>query len=168
MQEILSTLGINMSFLVISNSQIVTKIDVGIRYVYVWHALAGYWGGVQPGGSNTKVYDPSLVYPVHSPGVLDNQPDMSVDSLTVNGLGLVNPREFFAFYDGLHSYLAAAGVDGVKVDAQNIFETLGAGLGGRVKLVQQVHEALEASVAQNFPENGCVSCMSHSTDNIYK
>ncbi|KAG0623571.1 hypothetical protein M758_3G184100 [Ceratodon purpureus] len=143
------------------------KTNFNLKYVYVWHALAGYWGGVQPGGLNTKVYDSNLVYPIHSPGVLDNQPDMSVDSLTVNGLGLVDPKKFYAFYDGLHSYLAAAGVDGVKVDAQNIFETLGAGLGGRVKLVQQVHEALEASIAQNFPENGCISCMSHSTDNIY-
>ena len=144
------------------------KNGAGVRYVYVWHALAGYWGGVQPGGLNTKVYDSSLVYPVHSPGVLDNQPDMSVDSLTVNGLGLINPKEFFTFYNGLHGYLAAAGVDGVKVDAQNIFETLGKGLGGRVKLVQQVHEALEASIAHNFPDNGCISCMSHSTDNIYQ
>lgn len=143
------------------------KTNFNLKYVYVWHALAGYWGGVQPGGLNTKNYNSSLVYPVHSPGVLDNQPDMSVDSLTVNGLGLVNPKEFFTFYDELHRYLAAAGVDGVKVDVQNIFETLSAGLGGRVQLVQQVHEALEASIARNFPENGCISCMSHSTDNLY-
>lgn len=138
------------------------KANFNLKYVYVWHALAGYWGGVQPGGSNTKIYDSSLVYPVHSPSVLENQPDMSVDSLTVNGLGLVNPTEFFSFYDELHRYLADAAVDGVKVDAQNIFETLGAGLGGRVKLAQQVHQALEASIARNFPENGCISCMSHT------
>jgi raffinose synthase len=143
------------------------KANFNLKYVYVWHALAGYWGGVQPDGANTKQYNSSLVYPVHSLGVLDNQPDMSVDSLTVNGLGLVNPKQFQAFYDGLHSYLAAAGVDGVKVDAQSIFETLGAGLGGRVELVQQVHRALEASIAKNFPDNGCISCMSHSTENIY-
>jgi raffinose synthase len=86
----------------------------------------------------------------------------------VNGLGLVNPKGLFKFYDELHGYLAAAGVDGVKVDAQNILETLGAGHGGRVKLVQQVQEALEASICQNFPDNGCISCMSHSNDNLYK
>lgn len=143
-------------------------INVCLRYVYVWHALAGYWGGVQPGGINTKAYDSSIMYPKHSPGVLGNQPEMSVDSLTVNGLGLVNPKGLFTFFDELHGYLAAAGVDGVKVDAQNIFETLGAGHGGRVKLVQQVQEALEASIAQNFPDNGCISCMSHSNDNLYK
>jgi raffinose synthase len=35
----------------------------------------------------------------------------------------------YKFYNELHSYFAAAGIDGVKVDVQCILETLGAGLG---------------------------------------
>ncbi|KAL0404919.1 UNVERIFIED_CONTAM: putative galactinol--sucrose galactosyltransferase 2 [Sesamum radiatum] len=105
------------------------KQQHNVKYVYVWHALAGYWGGVQPAGPGMEHYDTALAYPVQSPGVLGNQPDIVMDSLAVHGLGLVHPKKVFNFYNELHAYLASCGVDGVKVDVQNIIETLGAGHG---------------------------------------
>lgn len=138
------------------------------RYVYVWHALAGYWGGVKPGVPEMDHYESKLSFPVSSPGVESQEPDDALDSLTKNGLGLVNPEKVYNFYNELHSYLASAGIDGVKVDVQNILETLGAGHGGRVKLARKYHQALEASISQNFPDNGIISCMSHSTDNLFR
>ncbi|XP_074320479.1 putative galactinol--sucrose galactosyltransferase 2 [Silene latifolia] len=139
----------------------------GVKNVYVWHALAGYWGGVKPAATGMEQYDSALAYPVQSPGVLGNQPDVVMDSLSVHGLGLVHPKKVFNFYNELHAYLATCGVDGVKVDVQNIIETLGAGHGGRVSLTRAYHQALEASVSRNFPDNGCISCMCHNTDGIY-
>ncbi|KAL9319211.1 hypothetical protein ACSQ67_015728 [Phaseolus vulgaris] len=138
-----------------------------MKYVYVWHALAGYWGGVKPAASGMEHYDTSLAYPVQSPGVLGNQPDIVMDSLSVHGLGLVHPKKVFDFYNELHAYLASCGVDGVKVDVQNIIETLGSGHGGRVMLTRSYLQALEASVAKNFPDNGCIACMCHNTDGLY-
>eukprot|EP01018_Ginkgo_biloba_P014618 Gb_25111 [translate_table: standard] len=138
-----------------------------LKYVYVWHAITGYWGGVKPGVSGMEHYDSALKYPVPSPGVLNNEPGMHTDNLTIQGLGLVHPKKVFKFYNELHGYLAAAGIDGVKVDVQCILETLGAGLGGRVALTSQYHQALDSSVAQNFPDNGCIACMSHNTDALY-
>lgn len=138
-----------------------------LKYVYVWHAITGYWGGVKPGVSGMEHYDSKMKYPVTSPGVLNQEPGLQTDNLTTQGLGLVNPKKVFQFYNELHSYLAAAGIDGVKVDVQCILETLGAGLGGRVALTTQYHKALDASVASNFPDNGCIACMSHNTDALY-
>ncbi|KAG2609743.1 hypothetical protein PVAP13_4KG228466 [Panicum virgatum] len=92
---------------------------------------------------------------------------MKTDGLTLLGLGLVHPRAVYRCYNELHAYLAAAGVDGVKVDVQCILETLGAGHGGRVQLTRQYHQALDASIAKNFPENGIIACMSHNTDALY-
>lgn len=138
-----------------------------VKFVYVWHALAGYWGGVNPKAAGMENYDPALAYPVSSPGVLGNQPDIVMDSLAVHGLGLVHPKKVFNFYNELHSYLATCGVDGVKVDVQNIIETLGAGHGGRVSLTRSYIQALEASIARNFPDNGCIACMCHNTDGLY-
>ncbi|XP_068636562.1 probable galactinol--sucrose galactosyltransferase 2 isoform X1 [Aristolochia californica] len=137
------------------------------RYVYVWHALTGYWGGVKPAAAGMEHYDTALAYPVQSPGVMGNQPDIVMDSLSVHGLGLVHPKKVFNFYNELHAYVASCGVDGVKVDVQNIIETLGAGHGGRVALTRVYHQALEASIARNFPDNGCIACMCHNTDGIY-
>lgn len=138
-----------------------------VKYVYVWHALAGYWGGVKPAAAGMEHYDTSLAYPVQSPGVMGNQPDIVMDSLAVHGLGLVHPKKVFNFYNELHAYLASCGVDGVKVDVQNIIETLGAGHGGRVSLTRSYVQALEASIGRNFADNGCIACMCHNTDGIY-
>ncbi|XP_068644033.1 probable galactinol--sucrose galactosyltransferase 2 [Aristolochia californica] len=138
-----------------------------VKYVYVWHALAGYWGGVKPAAAGMEHYDTALAYPVQSPGVMGNQPDIVMDSLSVHGLGLVHPKKVFNFYNELHAYLASCGVDGVKVDVQNIIETLGSGHGGRVALTRAYHQALEASISRNFPDNGCIACMCHNTDGIY-
>lgn len=138
-----------------------------VKYVYVWHALTGYWGGLKPAAAGMEHYDTALAYPVQSPGVTGNQPDIVMDSLSIYGLGLVPPKKVFNFYNELHSYLASAGVDGVKVDVQNIIETLGAGHGGRVSITKQYNQALEASIIRNFPDNGCIACMCHNTDGLY-
>ncbi|XWS11427.1 hypothetical protein CRYUN_Cryun38cG0082200 [Craigia yunnanensis] len=148
---------------------IVTEIKEkhSLKYAYVWHAITGYWGGVTPGVTEMEHYESKLAYPITSPGVQSNEPDQALESIIKNGLGLVNPEKVFNFYDELHSYLASAGIDGVKVDVQNILETLGAGHGGRVKLARKYHQALEASIARNFHNNDIISCMSHNTDGLY-
>ncbi|KAK4278229.1 hypothetical protein QN277_016101 [Acacia crassicarpa] len=138
-----------------------------VKHIYVWHAITGYWGGVKPGVAGMEHYDSKMSFPVSSPGVESNQPDEALTTIANNGLGLVNPEKVFHFYNELHSYLASAGIDGVKVDVQNILETLGAGHGGRVKLARKYHQALEASIAGNFPDNGIICCMSHNTDGLY-
>lgn len=139
-----------------------------LKYVYVWHAITGYWGGVKPGITEMERYEPKLVHPISSPGVQSNDYCEVLQSITMNGVGLVNPEKIFDFYNDLHSYLASAGIDGVKVDAQSIVETLGAGHGGRVKLARKYHQALEASIARNFCNNDIISCMSHNTDGLYR
>ncbi|KAL5972343.1 flavodoxin-like fold protein [Asimina triloba] len=146
-------------------SEIKEKHD--LKYVYVWHAITGYWGGVRPGVTGMEHYESKMTYPVSSPGIQSNEPCIVISSIETNGLGLVNPEKVFNFYDELHSYLASAGINGVKVDVQNILETLGAGHGGRVRLARKYHQALEASISRNFPDNGIISCMSHSTDGLY-
>ncbi|XP_061991654.1 probable galactinol--sucrose galactosyltransferase 6 [Rosa rugosa] len=141
----------------------IAKEKYGLKYVYVWHAITGYWGGVRPGTE----YGSVLKYPDLSKGVMENEPAWKTDMIRLQGLGLVNPKSVYKFYNELHSYLASAGVDGVKVDVQCVLETLGAGLGGRVELTRQYHQALDASVSRNFEDNGIIACMSHNTDALY-
>ncbi|MCL7046601.1 hypothetical protein MKW94_025693 [Papaver nudicaule] len=145
----------------------VAKEKYGLKYVYVWHALTGYWGGVRPGVEGMEQYGSVMSFPAVSPGVILNEPGWKKDVLAVQGLGLVDPKSVYKFYNELHQYLASAGIDGVKVDVQCILETLGAGLGGRVELTRQYHQALDASVARNFADNGIIACMSHNTDALY-
>lgn len=143
------------------------KEQYGLKYVYVWHAITGYWGGVKPNSPAMESYEANLVYPMSSAGVEVNGVCNVLESIMMNGVGLVKPEKAYDFYNDLHSYLASTGVDGVKVDAQTILETLGKGYGGRVNLARKYHEALEASIARNFSDNDIISCMSHNTDGLY-
>ncbi|KAK9726693.1 hypothetical protein RND81_05G231100 [Saponaria officinalis] len=143
------------------------KEKYGLKYVYMWHALVGYWGGLLPSSEPLKKYDPKLVYPVQSPGNVGNLRDVAMDSIERYGIGLVNPDKIYDFYNDYHSYLASVNVDGVKVDVQNVVETIGSGYGGRVRLTSGYQRALEESVAKNFKNNNLICCMSHNSDSIF-
>ncbi|XP_068642048.1 probable galactinol--sucrose galactosyltransferase 2 [Aristolochia californica] len=147
----------------------VTKIKdtFGLKYVYVWHALMGYWGGLHPNSPGTQKYNPKLLYPVQSPGNLSHMRDISMDCMEKYGVGVIDPTKIAEFYDDLHSYLASQNVDGVKVDVQNITETVGSYFGGRVPFTKQFHQALEKSIAKNFQDNSIICCMAHSNDSVY-
>ncbi|KAJ1403274.1 Glycosyl hydrolases 36 [Sesbania bispinosa] len=143
------------------------KQNLSVKYVYMWHALAGYWGGVLPSSDAMKKYNPKLAYPIQSPGNTGNLRDIAMDSLEKYGVGIIDQQKLYDFYNDYHSYLVSCGVDGVKVDVQNLIETLGSGYGGRVSLTKQYQEALEQSMATNFKDNNLICCMSHNSDSIY-
>ncbi|CAA2967287.1 probable galactinol--sucrose galactosyltransferase 2 [Olea europaea subsp. europaea] len=143
------------------------KEKFGLKFVYVWHALVGYWGGLSPSSEKMKKYNPKISYPVQSPGNVGNLRDIAMESLEKYGIGLVDPQKIYDFYIDLHSYLSHCGIDGVKVDVQNVIEALGTGYGGRVVLTRKYQEAIEDSVARNFKENNVICCMCHNSDSIY-
>uniref|UniRef100_A0A0E0KRY9 galactinol--sucrose galactosyltransferase n=1 Tax=Oryza punctata TaxID=4537 RepID=A0A0E0KRY9_ORYPU len=143
------------------------KEHYGVKYVYIWHALHGYWGGVLTTSDAMKKYNPKLVYPVQSPGNVANLRDIAMDSLEKFGVGIIDPAMVYDFYNDQHSYLSSVGVDGVKVDVQNVMETLGKGFGGRVALTRKYQQALEESIARNFKGNNLICCMSHNIDSTF-
>jgi len=143
-------------------------LNYACRFVYVWHALAGYWGGLLPSSETMKKYNPKIAYPIQSPGNTGNLRDIVTEILEKFGVGIIDPQNIFEFYNDLHSYLASSGVDGVKVDVQNLIETLGSGYGGRVSLTRRYQEALEQSIARNFKDNNLICSMSHNSDSIYR
>jgi hypothetical protein len=130
--------------------------------------LAGYWGGLLPSSETMKKYNPKIAYPIQSPGNTGNLRDIVMEILEKFGVGIIDPQNIFEFYNDLHSYLASSGVDGVKVDVQNLIETLGSGYGGRVSLTRRYQEALEQSIARNFKDNNLICSMSHNSDSIYR
>ncbi|KAL0300916.1 UNVERIFIED_CONTAM: putative galactinol--sucrose galactosyltransferase 2 [Sesamum radiatum] len=143
------------------------KSTFGLKYVYVWHALMGYWGGLHPDAPGTKKYNPKLKFPLQSPGNLAHQRDIAMDSMEEYGVGTIDPDRLFEFYDDLHRYLASQEVDGVKVDVQNLPETVATGSGGRVSLTRHFQQSLEKSISNNFQDNGIICCMAQNTDSVY-
>jgi raffinose synthase len=143
------------------------KTEFGVEYVYCWHALLGYWGGIHPDEENVAKYGSVMKYPKHTPGVLTVEPSQAWDPLTVGGVGVPSPETLAHFYVVTHDYLSASDVDGVKVDAQAVIGALGYKNGGGPAFARRVHAALEESVRAHFPDNGIINCMCHSTENIY-
>lgn len=121
------------------------KGDHGVHRVLCWHALHGYWRGISPSlasslrekqcqhpqlehdtslsvSSSTEIFPSSEVTPRHSEHLLRVEPVISWDSVSLFGVGLLtNPADLKAFYDGMHSALKDAGIDGVKVRHQYIW-----------------------------------------------
>ncbi|CAA2983372.1 galactinol--sucrose galactosyltransferase [Olea europaea subsp. europaea] len=136
-----------------------------VDYVYVWHALCGYWGGLRPGASGLP--ESKVVKPELTPGLQKTMEDLAVDKIVNNGVGLVPPEIVDRMYEGLHSHLESVGVDGVKVDVIHLLEMLCEEYGGRVELAKAYYEALTSSVRNHFKGNGVIASMEHCNDFMY-
>ena len=140
------------------------KRDFQVRTFIVWHAIIGYWGGVD--GKSL----PGLRRPQHvrafSTSILQMHPELTTNWWGAR-VGVVPSGQIAKFYDDYHRQLQAQGVDGVKVDSQSLLEGVAAGLGGRVALTRAYRDALESSVARHF--NGrLINCMANSMETYYE
>lgn len=131
----------------------------GIRTFLVWHAMNGYWGGVD--GTALTAYQVSDTRRTFGPGIVHYSPQENDEARRASGL--VPPSQIDRFFNDYHRYLMRQGVDGVKVDNQAVLESLGEDQGGRVELMRSYREALEGSVHSHFLGN-LINCMSCSND----
>ncbi|KAJ9683397.1 hypothetical protein PVL29_019119 [Vitis rotundifolia] len=133
-----------------------------VDYVYVWHALCGYWGGLRP--KAPCLPESNVIAPKLSPGLKLTMEDLAVDKIVNNGVGLVPPEKVDQLYEGLHSHLESVGIDGVKVDVIHLLEMLCEEYGGRVELAKAYYKALTDSVKKHFKGNGVIASMEHCND----
>ena len=142
------------------------KDTYGLQRVYCWHTIGGYWGGVSAVSPELAHLMPRNVQPTPTRSLLEVEPALMWDAASLFGVGNVHPQHILAFYHGVHGYLAASGVDGVKVDGQSGLTAFRGSEGTSAMVRAHVH-AMEASVAEHFESNRCINCMCHSTENLY-
>jgi raffinose synthase len=143
------------------------KTRLGVKSVYCWHALHGYWRGVSEELGEAHGLNVTNAYPKATKSLLKLEPQSAWDPVALFGVGVMSTEsDLKKFYELLHTPLVEAGVDGVKVDVQSGVSAAGPQIG---KLYTR---AMEDSVAKRFPaENGaanCINCMCHSTENLYR
>ncbi|KAL3526082.1 hypothetical protein ACH5RR_014454 [Cinchona calisaya] len=136
-----------------------------VDFVYVWHALCGYWGGLRPNISGLP--ESRVIAPKLTPGLQKTMEDLAVDKIVNNGVGLVPPEIADQLYEGLHSHLESVGIDGVKVDVIHLLEMLCEDYGGRVDLAKAYYKALTSSVRNHFKGNGVIASMEHCNDFMF-
>ncbi|KAL5791968.1 hypothetical protein ACOSP7_000562 [Xanthoceras sorbifolium] len=133
----------------------------GLDDIWVWHALCGAWGGVRPGTTHLN----SKIIPCNvSPGLDGTMEDLAVVKIVEGGIGLVHPSQAEDFYDSMHSYLAEAGITGVKVDVIHTLEYVSEEYGGRVELAKAYYKGLSNSLKKNFKGTGIISSMQQCND----
>lgn len=138
------------------------KGEFGIETFMVWHAVIGYWGGVD--GAALPGYGVHDVARRSSPTVAAAVPTLG--DWWGNLCGVVPPATIGRFYSDYHRHLRSQGVDGVKVDNQAVLETVADGSGGRVAFTAAYREGLEGSAAVHF-QDVLINCMSCATETWY-
>ncbi|MGO8927778.1 MAG: Sip1-related alpha-galactosidase [Limisphaerales bacterium] len=141
----------------------VAKQEFKVRAFLVWHALLGYWGGVD--GDSLPGYGVRDVGRSFSPAILSLNPHLNTQWWG-HVVGVVSPDFIGKFYNDYHQRLKDQGVDGVKVDNQSMIEGVAAGFGGRVAMTRAYRKALEASVARHF-DGRLINCMANAMETYY-
>lgn len=140
------------------------KNEFGVQTFMVWHAMLGYWGGVD--GTALPAYDVRTVAKRSSLGVTRHCPTLQ-EWFGGHAMGVIDESKAGLFYDDYHRWLAAEGVDGVKVDVQGMLETVADGSSGRVQMTQAFRRGLETSVEKHFSDR-LINCMSCATETWYQ
>jgi raffinose synthase len=153
------------------------KTELGMKRVYCWHALHGYWRGISSELGDSIGIDVLQIRTEPTEHLMRMEPQMGFDTISLFGVGMITDKEDLAkFYQHLHKPLVAAGVDGVKVDVQSGVSAAGSGVrgvAGGPHIGQIYTEAMEDSVSQHFASEttgavDCINCMCHSTENLYR
>ncbi|KAG7022717.1 putative galactinol--sucrose galactosyltransferase 5, partial [Cucurbita argyrosperma subsp. argyrosperma] len=136
-----------------------------VEYVYVWHALCGYWGGLRPNVPGLP--EANVIQPVLSPGLQQTMEDLAVDKIVCHKVGIVPPEKAEEMYEGLHAHLENVGIDGVKIDVIHLLEMLCEDYGGRVDLAKAYYKAMSKSIKKHFKGNGVIASMEHCNDFMF-
>ncbi|RAU92596.1 Sip1-related alpha-galactosidase [Paenibacillus sp. YN15] len=125
------------------------KEQYGMRWIGVWHTIAGYWEGIHPASPLASSLG-SYLYTA-TDGSLLPYPD---------------PALGFGFWNEWHGRLRRQGIDFVKADSQ-------AAIGNFLQYQRPVgaaasaaHQALEASAALHFNKT-IINCMGMAPENIW-
>ncbi|RME69551.1 MAG: hypothetical protein D6781_08385 [Verrucomicrobia bacterium] len=128
-----------------------------VRHVGIWHTLQGYWAGVDPRGPLSGRYAIT-----HCPG---RSPDFTgwPDQFTVDSRDMIEPQDIARFYLDFYQWLAAQGIDFVKVDNQAMMQQFAGDRLPRIATQTAYQRALQGAGAVHFG-GAVLHCMSNVTD----
>lgn len=126
------------------------KEEYGVKYVGVWHAFTAHWMGVK---EDSELFR------------------QQKDNLVCTPYGQYYPsweyEKALSFWDSWHCYLAAQGVDFVKVDNQGGYAKMIQTMAPSAGILIGAQKALEDSVKKNF-HNLMINCMGMDMENVLR
>ncbi|KAI9743585.1 MAG: hypothetical protein M1818_002900 [Claussenomyces sp. TS43310] len=139
--------------------EVVSKIrskHTNIQHIAVWHALWGYWGGLDPTGTLAKTYKT-----VETARVDDQRRNLPLGGKVT----VVAKEDVPRFYDDFYAFLTSCGIDAVKTDAQFMFDTLKYA-GARADLFTTYLDAWMIASLKHFSIKA-ISCMSQTPQILF-
>jgi len=133
------------------------KRDYGVRLVGVWHALEGYWAGVDPKSKLGRRYQ---VRETPKPSACF---DGWGAQFNPDERGYVDRHHIERLYQDFYAYLRSQGVDMTKVDNQAMLEFFVPAKGGRVAAMAAYQRGLQGA-SQTWFQGNLINCMSNSND----
>lgn len=124
------------------------KKDGQIRWVGVWHALAGYWGGVDQESPLASEYRENL-YETRNGKLIPHY----------------EANRGFGFYRSWYEYLRKQGIDFVKVDGQSALKNYYKNNVETAKAAKGTHQALDAA-AELYMNGNIINCMGMAVENM--
>ncbi|KAJ1999409.1 hypothetical protein GGI02_003368 [Coemansia sp. RSA 2322] len=128
--------------------------QIGTRRVGVWHALWGYWGGIDPGGLLAQQFALEQYHRCWSSAVQEE-----------TEIWLIPKASIAAFYDTFYEWLSSQGVTFVKVDYQGAFETLSEYSNPTADICSMrnaYYDAMERAAVKHFGPGSIIYCMSQT------
>lgn len=126
------------------------KEEYGIAHVGVWHAVMGYWNGMEPESEAGRLLS----------GGTCVLPDG-------RNIPAAEEGKAFRFYDTWHRYLRnECGIDFVKVDGQSAISLFYEGRKEYGKASAAVQTGLNASAALHF-DNNIINCMGMAPEDMW-
>ncbi|CAG8978652.1 hypothetical protein HYALB_00011748 [Hymenoscyphus albidus] len=127
-----------------------------IQHIAVWHAILGYWGGLDPEGKIAETYKTVEVV----------REDAKRRNLPLGGkMTVVAKEDVFRFYDDFYKFLSSCGVDAVKTDAQFMLDSF-VSAKARSDLISTYLDAWSVSTLRHFSIKA-ISCMSQTPQILF-
>ncbi|EME48995.1 glycoside hydrolase family 36 protein [Dothistroma septosporum NZE10] len=122
-----------------------------INHIAVWHAILGYWGGIDPDGWIAKNYKTIEV---------EKEPGVAEGKFTV-----VAAEDAGRMYNDFYAFLADSGIDAVKTDAQFFLDML-LHAPDRRALITEYQDAWTIAHLRHLSSRA-ISCMSQTPQLLF-
>jgi len=125
------------------------KKENGLKYVGIWEALGGGWGGIAPD---------SEIVREHSDKIFKLPNGKYFPRVDEGGA--------FAFWNMRHSYLAGCGFDFVKIDVESSVEASVHGVYSVAEASEGMYKGIDGSVGIYF-DGACINCTGMGADGLW-
>jgi len=129
------------------------KLEFGLKEIGLWHALNGYWNGINPDSEIGRHFQKELFS-------WDQKERPDLEDAPIKTYYFIKPESdsLYPFFNNWHKWMKAEGFSFVKVDNQLVTERMSVNNYPIFTMSEKMHEAINRSVFEQF-DGAMINCM---------